>query len=51
MFKSTLKTELYKRSDGVYDIRPQEYPLWYGIPNIGFIYINHWADPDRKSVV
>lgn len=23
-----------------------EYPLWYGIPGIRFIYHNSWADPE-----
>lgn len=24
----------------------KEYPNWYGIPDIGFIYHNNWEDPE-----
>ena len=31
--------------DGVMQLAPKELPDWYGIPDIGFIFINEWNDP------
>ena len=32
--------------NGVAKIVPKEYPNWYGIESIGFIWHNEWADPE-----
>lgn len=42
---STLEKSLVVK-EGRLCIVPKEYPDWYGIPNIGFIYHNDWADPE-----
>lgn len=43
--QSTIKNDLRFDENGVLQVVPMEYPDWYGIPNIGFIWINSWADP------
>lgn len=43
-FISTVKKHAVFRK-GVWDLEPAEYPCWYGIENIGFIFVNCWADP------
>lgn len=42
---STITKEL-KVMDGVYIFSPKEYPNWYGIEDIGFIWRGEWADPE-----
>lgn len=42
--KSTMDATLYKAGD-TWSVVPKEYPDWYGIEGIGFIFINTWADP------
>lgn len=43
--KSTIEIELdFKHMELV----PKEYPDWYGIPDIGFIWHNEWADPELE---
>ena len=32
--------------DGVATFPMKEYPDWYGIPNIGFVWHNEWSDPE-----
>lgn len=44
MFKSTMKRK-WVNYNGVYKLEPEEYPYWYGIEGIGFIFQNCWADP------
>lgn len=41
---STLEKSLAVK-DGRLCLVPKEYPDWYGIPDIGFIYYNDWVDP------
>lgn len=41
---STLKRDL-KQVDGVMTFPMKEYPDWYGIPDIGFIWYNTQTDP------
>lgn len=41
---STLERDM-KVVDGIMTFPMKEYPDWYGIKDIGFIYINEWADP------
>lgn len=42
---STINKDM-KFVDGVMNIVPKEYPNWYGIEGIGFIWHNSWADPE-----
>lgn len=42
---STLK-EILVYKNGRLCVVPKEYPDWYGIPCIGFIYHGDWADPE-----
>lgn len=45
-FISTIDTELFfNTSKGAWDIKPKEYPCWYGIEDIGFKFVNMYADP------
>lgn len=46
LFVSTIDKDLVfgKGKYGI-SLKPREYPCWYGIENIGFIFINCWADP------
>ena len=32
--------------NGVVSFPMKEYPDWYGIPNVGFIWHNSWDDPE-----
>lgn len=32
--------------DGVASFPMKQYPNWYGIENVGFIYHNEWSDPE-----
>lgn len=43
--KSTLTKDV-TFENGVAKIIPKEYPNWYGIENIGFIWHNEWSDPE-----
>lgn len=43
--KSTLEKSLVVK-EGRLCLVPKEYPNWYGIPDIGFIYHGDWADPE-----
>lgn len=40
--------------NGVASFPMKEYPDWYGIPNVGFIWHNSWSDPEieynRKKI-
>lgn len=42
---STIKRDFVVK-DGVATFPMKEYPDWYGIPNIGFIWHNEWSDPE-----
>lgn len=42
---STINKDL-KIIDGKMHIVPKEYPNWYGIEDIGFIWHGEWADPE-----
>lgn len=42
---STIERELVV-NNGVASLEAKQYPDWYGIPHIGFIYHNSWADPE-----
>ncbi len=42
--KSTLRHDI-RPVKGGFSFEPKEYPDWHGIPDIGFIWINSWADP------
>ena len=33
-------------NNGVASIQMKEFPNWYGIENVGFIYHGDWADPE-----
>lgn len=44
---STLEKSLVVK-EGRLCLVPKEYPNWYGIPDIGFIYHNDWADPELE---
>lgn len=46
--KSTLKEDWIIDENGVLHFLPKEYPDWYGIPDVGFIYHNEWADPELE---
>lgn len=43
--KSTLTKDIIFEN-GVAKVVPKEYPNWYGIENIGFIWHNEWTDPE-----
>ena len=45
--KSTIKKELVCK-DNTWTLAAKEYPNWYGIPDIGYIYYNSWSDPDLE---
>lgn len=45
--KSTITRDLVK-VNGVITIGYKEYPDWYGIEGIGFIWHNSWADPELE---
>ena len=45
--KSTIKKELVCK-DNAWTLAAKEYPNWYGIPDIGYIYYNSWADPNLE---
>lgn len=42
---STIKRN-FKVINGVASFPMKEYPDWYGIPNIGFIWRGGWSDPE-----
>lgn len=42
---STMECTLAK-VDGVVKVVPREFPNWYGIEEIGFIWNGNWADPE-----
>jgi hypothetical protein len=44
---STLEKDL-RIMDGNAVLVPKEYPNWYGIENIGFIWYGQWADPELE---
>lgn len=45
---STLKDDWKFDENGVMNIVPKEYPDWYGIPNIGFIWHNEWMPAELE---
>ena len=36
----------FKIENGIASFPMKEYPDWYGIHNVGFIYHNNWSDPE-----
>ena len=42
---STIERDL-KVIDGALTLVPKEYPNWYGIKDIGFIWHGAWSDPE-----
>lgn len=46
MFSTLRKTIITKQ--GIYLIVPVEYPDWYGLPEVGFIWHGEWADPELE---
>lgn len=42
---STIERD-FKVENGVASFPMKEYPDWYGIPNIGFIWHGEWSDPE-----
>ena len=42
---STIERDV-KLVNGIMTFPMKEYPDWYGIPNVGFIWRNEWSDPE-----
>lgn len=42
---STMENDL-KMVDGTWKVVPKEFPNWYGIEEIGFVWHGSWADPE-----
>lgn len=45
-FSTLRKTIITKQ--GIHLIVPVEYPDWYGLPEVGFIWHGAWADPELE---
>lgn len=45
---SKLKEDWKFDENGVMHVVPKEYPDWYGISNIGFIWHNEWETPELE---
>ena len=43
---STIERDFKLNENGVASFPMKEYPNWYGIENIGFIYHGSWSDPE-----
>ena len=44
---STLQKDM-KFENNIMHFAPKEYPNWYGITDIGFIWHNEWSDPELE---